>query len=186
MQIFKLLVITLVSMAGYTQVFAQNDAGKKQDDEKRLAWVNMNMTSKQAAVDFIRTAYKDFTVFIPKHSMESGIYKRDVKYNDCELTIETEGRQQESSWKSDREFTKDIVVIDLDRVMLEGNDIKPSSPENAKGLFAGKNYTYFHKIPTWSILSGASNRDNDKFGDLHYEEHLQWAFRYLIEKCSAQ
>ena len=179
MQSFRFLISTLILVVVSFHVHAQSD-----NDEKRKAWVNMNLTSKQDAVDFIKTAYKDFTVFITKHSVESGIYKREVKYNDCELIIETEGRQQESSWRSDREFTKDIVVIDFDKVILDGNDIKPSSPENAKGLFEGRSYAHFHKIPSYSILSGTPNRDNDQFTDRHYEEHLQWAFRYLIERCA--
>ena len=181
MQIFKFLVSTVVPVVVCFQVYAQSDF-----EEKRKLWVNANLTTKQDAVDFIKTTYKDFTVFITKRSIETGIYKRDVKYNDCELIIETEGREQESSWRSDRDFTKNIIVIDLDKVILDGDDIKPSAPENAKGLFAGRSYAHFHKIPSYSILSAAPNRDNDKFTDLHYEQHLQWAYQFLIEQCSAK
>ena len=181
MQIFKFLVITLLTGVISIHVYAQNDP-----EEKRKMWVHANMNTKQDAVDFIKTAYKDFTVFIAKRSLETGIYKREVKFNDCELIIETEGREQESSWRSDRDFKKDIIVIDLDKVILDGNDIKQNGPENAKGLFEGRSYAHFHKIPAYSILSGTPNRDNDKFTDLHYEQHLQWAYQYLIEQCSAK
>ena len=181
MRKLRMLVSIVVFFSGALQSYAQGD---KQDDERRKIWVKANLTTKQDAIDFITMTYKDFTILITKRSVESGVYKREIKYNDCELTIETDSREQESSWKSDKEFVKDIVVIDLDRVMLDGNDIKPSSPENAKGLFAGKSYAHFHKIPSYSILAGAPNRDNEKFTDKHYEEHLQWAFQFLIEQCS--
>ena len=182
MQIVKSLVGAIALLIVSLQSFSQNVG--KLGDEKRKVWVKANLTTAQDAVDFITMAYKDFTITINKHSVESGIYKRTLKFTDCELTIETDSRQQESSWKADKEFVKDIVVIDFDRVILDGNDIKPSSPEDAKGLFAGKSYARFHKIPSYSILAGVPNRDNDKFTDKHYEEHLQWAFQYLIDECS--
>src|ERR1700733_1182189 len=105
MRIFKYLFAAIMLAAVCINTYAQEDSKKK-------AWIDANLVTKQDAVDFIKTAYKDFTVFVTKHSMETGIYKREVKFNDCELVIETESRTQESSWKSDREFTKDIVYID--------------------------------------------------------------------------
>ena len=183
---FKFFVSTILSVVVCFHAFAQGDAAKSQDDNKRKAWVNANMNSKQDAIDFIKTVYKDFTVLINKRSLDSGIYNREVKFNDCELIIETDIRRQESSWKSDSEFVKDIVIMELDKVILDGDDIKPNGPDNTKGLFAGKSYAHFHKIPSYSILAAAPNRDNDKFSDLHYEQHLQWAYQYLIEKCTAQ
>jgi hypothetical protein len=184
MRIFKFLFVSLpltcLAMQSYAQV------QKIQDDEKRKIWVKANLATKEDAIDFIKTAYQDFTIIIPKKSVESGVYRRELKFSACELTIETDSRQQESAWKSDREFVKDIVVIDFDRVILEGNDIKPSSPENSKGLFAGHSYAHFHKIPVFSILAPAPNRDGDKFTDKHYEEHLQWAYQYLIDECTGK
>ena len=186
MQSFKFLLGTVLLTILCLYANAQDNTRKKQDqDEKRKVWVKANLATKQDAVDFIAQAYKDFTVITPKRSVETGIYKREVKFNDCELTIETESRQQESMWKSDHEFIKDIVVIDLDRVVLDSSNIKPSSPENAKGLFQGRSYAHFHKIPSYSILTAAPNRDaNDKFVDLHYELHLQWAYQFLIDECT--
>ncbi len=184
MQIFRFLITSIacsfLCLPSYAQV------QKTRDDEKRKIWVKANLTTKEDAIEFIKTAYTDFTIIIPKKSVESGIYKRDLKFNDCELTIETDSRQQESSYKSDKEFVKDIVVIDFDRVVLDGDNIKPSSPENSKGLFAGHSYARFHKIPIYSILAGAPNRDNDKFTDRHYEEHLQWAYQFLIDECTGK
>ena len=149
----------------------------------REQWIKANLYYKQDAIDFITTAYKDFTPLIPKNSLETGIYKRTVKLKGCELVIETESRMQESSWKSDHEFQKDIVVIELDKVMLDGDDIKPSSAENANGLFGGHSFEHSKKIPSFSILAPVINKDDAKFAKKHYEEHLQWAYQFLIEKC---
>src|SRR5271156_166183 len=99
MQFFKPLVIIILYVALCFHGFAQGNA-----DEKQKMWVAANLSTKQDAIDFIKTAYKDFTFFIQKRSLETGIYKREVKFNDCELIIETEGRSQESSWRSDRDF----------------------------------------------------------------------------------
>ena len=185
MQIFRFIAGTLICSTLCLAANAQNDDWRKKDqEEKRKVWVNANLFSAQDAIDFIKLVYKDFTVITPKRSVESGIYKRDLKYSDCELTIETELRQQESMWKSDHEFVKDIIVIDFDLVMLDGNDIKPKSAETGKGLYQAKTYGHLHKIPSYSILSAAPNRnDNVKFENLHYEQHLQWAYQYLIDEC---
>ena len=182
MRILKFIVTPVVCSFLFLQSFAQ--VQKTQDDEKRKMWVKANLATKEDAIDFIKTVYEDFTIIIPKKSAESGIYKRELKFADCELTIETDSRDQASSFRSDREFVKDIVVIDFDRVTLDGDNIKPSSPENSKGLFAGHSYAHFHKIPAFSILAPAPNRDGDKFTDKHYEEHLQWAYQYLIDECT--
>jgi len=188
MHIYKFLAGTLLCLPLCFTANAQNDDWKKKDlEEKRKVWVNANLYTAQDAVDFITTTYKDFTVLLSKRAVESGIYKRNIKYNDCELIIETESRQQESMWKSDHEFVKDIIVIYMDMAVLDGNDIKPSSPENAKGLLRGKYYDHLHKIPSFSILSGVPNRDNDeKFANLHYEQHLQWAYQFLIDECKGR
>ncbi len=185
MHIYNFLAGTLLFSSLCFGANAQSEDWKKKDlEEKRKVWVNANLYTAQDAIDFITTTYKDFTVLSSKRSVESGIFKRTIKYSDCELTIETESRQQESMWKSDHEFVKDIVVIDMDLVMLDGNDIKPKSTEKPKGLFEGKTYGHFHKIPSYSILSGVPNKDdNDKFANLHYEQHLQWAFQFLIDEC---
>ncbi len=184
MRIFKFITTSVACSFLFLQSFAQIQ--KTQDDEKRKVWVKANLTTKEDAIDFIKTAYEDFTIIIPKKSVESGIYKRALKFIDCELTIETDSRQQESSFKSDREFVKDIVVIDFDRVTLDGDNIKPSTPENSNGLFQGHLYAHFHKIPVFSILTPAPNRDGDKFTEKHYEEHLQWAYQFLIDECSGK
>ena len=184
MYFFKFIFISVAFSCLARQSSAQNI--QTQDDEKHKTWVKANLTTKSDAIDFIKMVYTDFTILIPKKSVESGIYKRELKFADCELTIETDSRDQESSFKSDREFVKDIVVIDFDRVVLDGDNIKPSSPENSKGLFEGHSYSRFHKIPVYSILAGAPNRDGDKFTDKHYEEHLQWAFQFLIDECTGK
>lgn len=175
--------VLLISMS--LSAGAQTDDWKKKDlEEKRKVWVNANLYSAQDAVDFITATYKDFTVLSSKRDVESGIYKRTVKYNECELIIETESREQESMWKADHEFVKDIVVIYMDMVALDGNDLKPSKPENAKGMLKGKYYDHLHKLPAYSILTAAPNRETDeKFANLHYEQHLQWAYQYLIDEC---
>src|SRR5690606_32398902 len=101
----------------------------------REKWIEANLYEKQDAIDFISTAYNDFTPMISKKTTETGVYKRTVKLRGCEMVITTESRVQASSWRSDHEYEKDIVVIELDKVILSGNDIKPSSAENANGLF---------------------------------------------------
>ena len=181
MQILKFLSSTIMLVVISLHVCAQSDI-----EAKHKMWVETNLETKQNAIDFIKTTYKDYTVFTTKREMETGIYKREIKFNDCELIIETESRAQESSWRSDRDFIKDIVVIDLDKVMLDGNDIKPNGPENAKGLFRGNSSANYHKIPSYSILSAAPNRDYDKFVNQHCEQHLQWAYQFLIDKCSGK
>lgn len=181
MQVFKFVTGTIVLMAAGFCAIAQ---GPGLDREH---WVKANLYYKQDAIDFITTAYKDFTPVIGgKHTMETGIYRRSVKLKGCELVIETESRTQESYYKNDREFEKDIVVIELDKVMLDGDDIKPSSPENANGLFGGSSFEHSHKIPSYSILTPVINKDDSKFIKLHYEEHLQWAYQFLIDKCKEQ
>jgi hypothetical protein len=70
--------------------------------------------------------------------------------------------------------------------MLDGNEIKPNGPDNTNGLFEGRTYEHFHKIPAYSILTAAPNREDYKFADLHYEEHLRWAYQFLIDKCSGR
>ena len=146
-------------------------------------WIKANLYDKQDAIDFITTAYKDFTPLVTKRKTETGIYKRTVKLKGCELIIETESRTQESSWKADHEYDKNMVVIELDKVMLDGNDLKPSSEANANGLFAGSTFELSRKIPSYSILTAIVNKDDTKFARLHYEDHLQWSYQFLIEQC---
>ena len=181
MRIFKCLTGAIILVAASFHVNAQDDM-----EAKHKMWVEANLETKKDAIDFIRTTYKDYTVLIGKHALETGIYNREIKFNNCELIIETEGRELESSWRSVRDFTKDVVVIDLDKVILDGNDIKPNGPENAKGLFRGNGHGHYHNIPSYSILTAAPNRDNDKFMNQHCEQHLQWAYQFLIEKCSGK
>jgi len=170
------LAASLLLVSGITS-FAQED---RLDREK---WIKTNFYYKQEAVDFIRTAYKEFTPLIKKGTSETGIYKQTVKLNDCELVIETERRVQESSFKVDHEFEKMVVIIELDKVKLEGNDIKPQTPENDGALFSGPSYVHSRKLASYSILSSIVNIDDPKFTKLHYEEHLRWAFEFLLEKC---
>jgi len=177
MQISKLFASVLLILSSFYAT-AQGDG---LDREK---WIKANFYYKQDAIDFITTAYKEFTPLIKKGQRESGIYKQTVKLTDCELIITTYTKVQESSWKGDHEYDKNVVIIELDKVMLDGNDIKPSTPENAKwALFTGPSYEHSHMLPSYSILTSVINKHDVKFAKLHYEEHLQWAFQFLIEKC---
>jgi len=177
MQISRSLVTTiLLAVAGFS-------AKAQREGLDRQSWVKANLYSRQDAVDFINTSYKDFTPVITKHSHETGIYRRTVKLKGCELVIATESRDQKSSWKNDREFDKDIVVIELNKVSLSGNDLTPSSADNADGLFSGPSFGKTKKIPAYSILTPVINKDSDRFAKLHYEEHLQWAYQFLIDEC---
>lgn len=153
---------------------------------KHKMWLEANMDTKQDAVDFITTTYKDYTALIGKHEMESGIYKREIKLKKHLLTIETESRDQGSSYKGDRDFIKNIVVIDLDKVVLDGDDLKPSSADNVSALTMSNGSKHRKNIASYSILTAAPNRDNDKFINQHCEEHLQWAYQYLIDRCSGK
>ena len=186
MQILRFLLNTtaLITLCFCAQ--GQNMPEKsKEQEEKRKAWIDANLYRKQDAVEFIKLTNQNFTYTISKHETESGVYKRDVKYMDCQLIIETEMRDQASSWKSDHSFEKNVIVIDLDKVVLEGNLIKPASDTKPTGLYGGRSFTQARKIPSWSILTGLLT-DNDKWELAHYEEHLQWAFQYLIEQCKAK
>ena len=181
MRVFKPLVMITILFLLCFGAKAQD----KEDLERRRVWINANMFTKQDAIDFITLTYKDFTVFISKKETETGIFKREVKLKGCELIIETDSRTQESSWKSDHEYEKYLVVIELDKVKMDGFDVKPSSPENANGLFAGKSFASSKKIPSYSVLSGVTEKENERFTRLHYDEHLAWAFQFLIDQCSA-
>ncbi|MFI5196050.1 MAG: hypothetical protein ACHQD8_03085 [Chitinophagales bacterium] len=178
MHISKFMVSALLLIVTGLHATAQTETLDKQK------WIAANLYFKQDAVDFITTAYKDFTPLVTKRKTETGIYKRTVKLKGCELIIETESRVQESAWKADHEYEKNIVVIELDKVMLEGNDLKPSSATNANGLFAGSSFEHSHKVPSYSILTAIVNKDDTKFARLHYEDHLQWAYQFLIDQCS--
>jgi len=149
----------------------------------REKWIKANLYFKQDAIDFITTAYKEFTPVIAKDNLATGIYKRTVKLKDCELIITTYSRTQESSWKVDHEFERNIVVIELDKVVLDGGDIKPSSAENANGLFGGHSFEHTHKMPSFSIYSPVINKDDVKYAKLHYEDHILWAYQFLVEQC---
>jgi hypothetical protein len=174
---FKLLVSTLLLIATAFGAKAQTET------LDRKKWIKANLYFKQDAVDFIATSYKDFTPVITKKSTETGIYKRTVKLRDCQLVIETESRVQESSYKVDHDYEKDLVIIDLDKVMLDGNELKPISDANADGLTAGHSFAHSHKIPSYSILTPIVNKEDPKFSKYHYEDHLRWAYQFLMEQC---
>src|SRR5262249_14755088 len=84
-------------------------ASAQTEMQDRKQWLKANMYDAQDAVDFITTTYSLFTPLITRKNTETGIYKRIVKLKDCELVITTESRTQESSWKSDHEFEKNLV-----------------------------------------------------------------------------
>jgi len=176
MQIFKLSLLSVLFVVAGLGAQAQGPGLDKQ------AWIKANLYYKQDAIDFINTSYKQFTPIISKKSTESGIYKLTVKLKKCELVIETESRDQHSYYTKDRNFDKNIVVIELDKVNISGNNITPSAAENSDGLFAGTSFDHSKKIPAYNILTPVVNKDDSRFSKLHYEEHLQWAYEFLIEE----
>lgn len=185
MHIFKYALITFLLCTLSFAVSAQDDSVIIKKEMQKKRWLDNNLYTKEDALDFIKLTYESFTSFIGKKATETGIYSREIKLKGCELRIETHTRLQESSYKGDRTFEKTILLIYLDQVVLEGNQLKSKDTADPHGLFLGYNYAKAKSINAYSILTGAPNPDA-RFVKQNYEEHLQWAFQFLIDECKGQ
>ena len=173
---------TAMSVFSFFTVAAQVDSTQIKREMAHKRWVDNNMYEKNDAIAFIKLVSDMFTAQIKKHEEATGVYKRDIELNGCELTITTYSRIQESSFKNDRSFEQNVLVIDLHGVQIDGNEIRPIDPAVPGAIRMGRNKAHLKNLFAWSVMSMVTEEDG-RFVAQHYEDHLQWAYQFLIDEC---